>query len=100
MGLPYVYAVYAVNEGVKLGENLNALEMSRSLGLKMVEKISKIESERVKLSEGICLRYLTERIKYDLGEKEVKAILTHADFLTRLGELKKVPEVRIYSEWG
>jgi chorismate dehydratase len=97
-GLPFVYALYAVNSGVHLGENLQALNMARSTGLKIIEKIVKIESKKLELSEEICLRYLTERIKYDLGEKEINGILTYGEFLTKLKEIGKIPSLQVYSE--
>jgi chorismate dehydratase len=97
-GLPFVYAVYAVNEGIQLGRNLRALEMAKSMGLKIVKRIAKIESEKMGLAEEICLRYLTERIRYDLGEKEISGILNYAKFLIELEENVRIPELRIYSE--
>ncbi len=95
-GLPFVYAVYAVNEGVNLGVNLRSLQTAKSIGLRNVERISKIESEKLGLGEEICLRYLTERIKYDLGEKEMNGILTYARFLTELGEIEEIRGLRVY----
>jgi len=97
-GLPFVYAVYAVNKGVHLGKNLQALERAKSAGLELVKNIARIESEKVGLSEEICLRYLTERIRYDLGEREIKGIIAYAEFLSKLEEIKEVRELEIYSE--
>ena len=97
-GLPFVYAVYAVNNGVVLGKSLRALGAAKSIGLKNIERISKIESEKLGFGEEICLRYLTERIKYDLGEKEMKGISAYSKFLGELGEIEKIPNLQIYSE--
>jgi chorismate dehydratase len=97
-GLPFVYAIYAVNSGVHLGENLRTLSVAKSIGLKNVERIAKIESRKLDFSEEICLRYLTERIKYDLGEKEIKGISAYSKFLAELGEIEKIPSLQIYSE--
>jgi chorismate dehydratase len=97
-GLPFVYAVYAVNEGVHLGKNLHALEIAKSMGQKIVKQIAKIESEKIGLSEEICLRYMTERIRYDLGEREIQGILTYAKFLAELEETREIHDLQIYSE--
>lgn len=97
-GLPFVYAVYAVNKGVKLGENLDALQESKSIGIRLVEKIAKIESEKLGLGEQICLRYITERIRYDLGEREIDGILAYSKFLLELNEIREVSNLQIYSE--
>jgi len=97
-GLPFVYAIYAVNGGVHLGKNLQALGMAKSVGLENVERIAEIESKKLGLSEEICLRYLTKRIRYDLGEKEIKGISTYGEFLAKLGEIERIPNLQIYSE--
>jgi chorismate dehydratase len=97
-GLPFVYAVYAVNSGVHLGENLQALGAAKSIGLQNVERIAKIESGELGLSEEICLRYLTERIRYDLREREMKGISAYSKFLGELGEVEKIPNLQNYSE--
>jgi chorismate dehydratase len=97
-GLPFVYAVYAVNGEVRLGRNLQALSAAKSMGLKIVKKIAKIESEKLGLKEEICLRYLTERIRYDLGEKEISGILAYRKFLSRLEEIREANDLQVYSE--
>jgi chorismate dehydratase len=97
-GLPFVYAVFAVNEGVDLGRNLGALQESKDYGLGIVGKIAKREAARTGLDEAVCYRYLTERIKYDLGEKELEGIRTYSEYLSRLGEAEKIPRIKIYSQ--
>jgi chorismate dehydratase len=97
-GLPFVYAVFAVNEGVRLGRNLRALHESKDYGLGIVGKIAKGEASRTGLDETVCYRYLTERIRYDLGEKELEGISRYSEYLSRLGEAEKVSRIKIYSE--
>lgn len=97
-GLPFVYAVYAVNGGVRFGENLNALQESKSIGIRLVEKIARMESEKLGLREEICLRYITERIRYDLGEREIDGILAYNKFLLELNEVREISNLQIYSE--
>ena len=96
-GLPFVYAVFAVNEGVELGSNLDALYKSKEYGLGITGKIAKLESLRTGIGEGICHTYLTERIKYGLGEKEIEAIGRYSEYLWRLGEAEKITNIRLYS---
>lgn len=95
-GLPFVYAVFAVNEGVTLGENLKALQRSKDYGLGTVGKIAKLESVTSGIDEEICFKYLTERIMYDLGEKEVEGIVKYSEYLSRLGESKKISGIKLY----
>ncbi len=97
-GLPFVYAVFAVNEGVGLGRDLDALYKSRDYGLGIRDRIARIESARTGIGEGICYTYLTERIRYDLGERELEAIARYSEYLSRLGEAEKISDIRIYSQ--
>lgn len=97
-GLPFVYAVFAVNEGVALGKDTDALLQSKEYGLGITGKIAKLESERTGLDESICYKYLTERIRYDLGDKETRGIIKYSEFLSRLGESEKISHVGIYSQ--
>ncbi|MBI4228546.1 MAG: menaquinone biosynthesis protein [Deltaproteobacteria bacterium] len=95
-GLPFVYAVYAVGEGVHLGENLEALEMAKMTGLKLIKKIAKIYSETINLSEDICYRYLTQRIYYDLGDEEIEGINTFRELLSRIDGNIKNSDLKFY----
>ena len=97
-GLPFVYAVYSVSDGVTLGKNLQALEMAKVMGLKHVRKIARIQSEKIGLSEDICLRYLTESIHYDLGEREFEGIKTFRDYLSKIEENELIEDINFYSE--
>lgn len=97
-GLPFVYAVFAVNEGVKLGKNLEALAKSKACGTGMIGEIAEHESKRLGLDEDICNVYLSERIKYDLGEKEIEGIIRYSELLSELGLCEKIPGVRIYNQ--
>jgi chorismate dehydratase len=83
-GLPFVYAVYAVNRGVLLGRNLSALKTAKSIGLKSVREIARLEAKKLNLSEDICLTYLTERIRYNLREKEIEGIMVYRELLHKL----------------
>lgn len=83
-GLPFVYAVYAVGEGVNLGKNLEALEMAKVMGLKLTKRIAKIYANEINLSENICYEYLTERIHYNLGDKEIEGINAFRNLLSKI----------------
>ena len=97
-GLPFVYAVFAVNEGVILGKNFDALIESKDHGLGILDKIAEIESDIVGIDKDICLKYLTNRIRYDLGEEEIKGIIRYSELLSELNEAEKITELDIYSE--
>ncbi|MCP5003428.1 MAG: hypothetical protein GY941_05670, partial [Planctomycetes bacterium] len=46
-----------------------------------------VESERVHLEQARCMRYLTESIKYHLGEPEIKGLETFYRFALELDEV-------------
>lgn len=96
-GLPFVYAVFAVNEGVALGENLKALQKSKNYGLGIVGKIARLESGPIGIDEETCFKYLTERIMYDLGEKEIEGMIKYSEYLSILGESEKISGIKMYS---
>ena len=97
-GLPFVYAVFAVNEGVILGKNLDALLESKNYGLGIVDKIAETESQKIGIAKDVCLKYLTDRIKYDLGEEEIKGIIKYSELLSELNEAEKISDLNLYSE--
>ena len=97
-GLPFVYAVFAVNQGVILGKNLDALIESKNYGLGIVDKIVDIECDLVGIDKEVCHTYLTDRIKYDLGEQEIKGIIKYSELLSELNEAEKISDITIYSE--
>lgn len=95
-GLPFVYAVFAVNKDVDLGKNLDALCTSKSLGLNLAEEISNIEHKQIGVSKEFCYSYISGRIGYDLGEKEIEGILSFSNFLCELGISQKITELDFY----
>ncbi len=97
-GLPFVYAVFAVNKGVILGKNLDALIESKNYGLGIVDEIAEIESQNIGIEKDVCLKYLTDRIKYDLGTEEIKGIIKYSELLSELNEAEKISDLNIYSE--
>lgn len=96
-GLPFVYAVYATNGNMELGNSISTLLESKTYGLNIVDKISRIESVNLEISEEICYKYLSERINYDLGEEEIKGIIKYSELLRELGQCEKINSLNIYS---
>jgi len=97
-GLPFVYAVFAVNRDVILGENLDALIESKRYGLDNIDKIAGIESAKLSIDCDICRTYLSDRIKYDLGEAEIKGIIKYSQLLAELDQAEEITKLAIYSE--
>jgi chorismate dehydratase len=69
-GLPFVFAVWAVREGVDLRGVDRALQQARDYGLSKVGPIAQREAIKLGLDPGFCRRYLSNILCFDLGPKE------------------------------
>ena len=97
-GYPLSMRFSQVNEGVILGKNLDALIESKNYGLGILDKIAETESQKIGIEKDVCLKYLTDRIKYDLGTEEIKGIIKYSELLSELNEAEKISDLNIYSE--
>ncbi len=94
---PFVYAVFAAHQDTELSGVLDALKQSFDLGMQDVEKIASKESKVIDIPEDACLRYLTERIFYNLGPNERKGILKYNEYLNKMGEVELITELNFCS---
>ena len=70
-GLPAVFAVWA-GRGIT-PEVIQILQDAKRQGMSMLPEICRRESERLGLSYEICFDYLSNTIRYDMGEREQQA---------------------------
>ncbi len=70
-GLPFVYAAWAVREGVDLGSVEAALVEAKRQGRSAVGRIAAREAPKLGLDAGFCRRYLDHIIRFDLGPREL-----------------------------
>ena len=73
-GLPFVYACWVAREETCLGDLAQVLLQSKTRGIVQIPEIARIEARRLGFSEQLCLDYLQNRIKYDLGESEIAGL--------------------------
>jgi chorismate dehydratase len=69
-GLPFVYAFWAVREGVDLQGVDEALREAKAHGFANTGIIAQREAPLLGLDAGFCRRYLSNIIQFDLGPKE------------------------------
>jgi len=69
-GLPFVYAAWAVRDGVDLGPVADALAQAKRRGLENIGPIAVHEAKQLGLDAGFCRRYLANIIRFDLGSRE------------------------------
>jgi chorismate dehydratase len=70
VGLPFVYAVWAVRDGVDLGPVEAALHEAKRQGCRAIGSIAFQEAPKLGLDAGFCRRYLSNIIRFDLGPRE------------------------------
>ncbi|MGL4552176.1 MAG: menaquinone biosynthetic enzyme MqnA/MqnD family protein [Gemmataceae bacterium] len=87
-GLPFVYAVWAVRDGVDLGNVAWALQEAKRRGLRRAGVIAQREAAGLGLDAGFCRRYLSDILHFDLGPRE-RAGLHH--YYTLASELGLAP---------
>ena len=68
--LPFVYAFWAVREGVELGSVEESLLQAKERGCARTGLIAQREAPLLGLDAGFCRRYLANIIHFDLGPRE------------------------------
>jgi chorismate dehydratase len=82
-GLPMVFAVWAIREGVELGETEAAFHQAKEYGLAHAGEIAQREAPALKLDPGFCRRYLSNVIRYDLGTRELAGMKKFRELVCR-----------------
>lgn len=95
-GLPFVYAFWAVREGVELGEVGAALLEAKRRGLERVGEIAQREAPGLGLDAGFCRRYLQNIIQFDLGPRELAGLERFYRLACQLGLARPGVEVELY----
>ncbi|CAN5595181.1 menaquinone biosynthesis protein [soil metagenome] len=73
-GLPMVYALWAIRDGVELGDLEHAFHDAKANGMKNVGPIAAREATRLSVDPGYCRRYLSHIIRYELGPDELRGL--------------------------
>jgi chorismate dehydratase len=84
-GLPFVYAVWAVREGVDLRGVDQALRQARDYGLAKVGPISQREASKLGIDPGFCRRYLGNILSFDIGPRELAGLRKYYELACELG---------------
>ncbi|MBU2591203.1 MAG: menaquinone biosynthesis protein [Nitrospinota bacterium] len=91
-GRPFVHALFVSKRDIE-GASL-LLEDAKRIGLAKAENIAEVESKRLSIDKKSCLEYLTKRISYNLGEKEIDGLRFFYQNAAKHGLITKVPEIR------
>ena len=95
-GLPFVYAVWAVREGVDLRGVDRALQQARDHGLAKAGPIAQREAAKLGLDPGFCRRYLSNILCFDLGPNELAGLARFYELARELGLAPEGVELDFY----
>ena len=95
-GLPFVYAVWAVREGVDLCGVDEALHQAKKRGLDRAGHIASTEAPRLGLDAGFCRRYLSNILHFDLGPREQAGLRRYYTLACELGLAQRGVSLEYY----
>jgi chorismate dehydratase len=98
VGLPFVYAFWAVRPGADLGPVADALAESKRRGTQRVGEIAQREAPLLGLDAGFCRRYLQSIIYFDLGPRELAGLRRYYDLAAELGLVQGGVGVEFYRQ--
>jgi chorismate dehydratase len=97
-GLPFVYAFWAVREGVDLGPVEAALHEAKHRGCARVGPIAHAEAPGLGLDAGFCRRYLANIIHFDLGPREQAGLHHYYMLACELGLARRGVNLELYGQ--
>ena len=97
-GLPFVFAVWAVNPELASAELTDILLSAKARGLASIEEISESESNRLDLPLEVCSRYLGQTMDYDLTERHMEGMRLFREKSRLCGDEVGDHELRLYRE--
>ena len=93
-GLPFVYAFWAVRPGVMDRRDYRQLHAARAWGRAHMRQIAEEYSFRGQRDPELCHRYLTESIRYRLGNQQLAGLNEFYRRAHRQGLIPRVPTLR------
>jgi chorismate dehydratase len=97
-GLPFVFAVWAVRPGIDLRGVDAGLRLARDHGLKRAGHIAWREAPGLHLDAGLCRRYLSNILSFDLGEAELAGLRRFYHLACELNLAPEGVELREYAD--
>ncbi|MEE8585290.1 MAG: MqnA/MqnD/SBP family protein, partial [Acidobacteriota bacterium] len=84
-GLPFVFAFWAVAEGVDLGRRAELFYRSEREGKAQIEQISQLYAEKLGLAVQEVRDYLTGNLDYSLDEENLRGLETFFGLAAKWG---------------
>ncbi len=96
-GLPFVYAVWVVKKDHHIPGLNNLLKRAKEAGARLINTLAAAESQRLQLPKERCLYYLTNSIRYNLSNDEIKGLQAFYRYAVSLALAPKGVEI-IFNE--
>ncbi|HTW93765.1 MAG TPA: menaquinone biosynthesis protein [Tepidisphaeraceae bacterium] len=90
-GMPFVFAVWTAVEGAELGDLPVRLAEARRTGTRNVENIVVAYAEKHGWPRDLARKYLSEHLKFEIGERELQAISRFHELAARYGLISSPP---------
>ncbi len=100
VGLPFVYAIWAVRAGVELGAVADALVEAKRRGCARAGEIAQREAPLLGLDAGFCRRYLSNIIQFDLGPREHAGLHHYYMLACELGLARRGVNLEFHGKRG
>jgi len=95
-GLPFVYAMWTGRPGVASPEHCQALQAARDRGVKDLAAIARVEGAGDPAREARALAYLSDNLKYHLGEREAAGLRRFHELAVDIGVMPSMKPLRFY----
>ena len=95
-GLPFVFALWAVREGVELGNKAGLFLLSRQAGLRSVATIAETYSQKLGVSRDVISSYLLDNLDYSLDAVHLRGLELFFQHARELGVISRVEPIRFY----
>ena len=98
-GLPFVFAIWTARKGVDLGDLPQRLEQTRIDGLEHVNELIPRYAIPRGWPAGMALQYLTIYLKFEIGERQLRAIRLFHELAAKCGVIPSPARpLEIYSK--
>jgi chorismate dehydratase len=95
-GLPFVYACWFGRPGAIAPGDIEALQAARDAGVREIEQVARDHFAGDPVRSDIGARYLRQRIRYDLGEPQLKGLSRFYREAARLGIVQAYRDPQCY----
>ncbi len=96
-GLPFVFAFWAGRPGVLRAEEIEALQAAKEEGLQHIEQIARDYAQKHGGDVDLYERYLTQHIRFAMGEREVEALRLFYAKAQQLELIEAVPSLAFFA---